>query len=304
MNIPRDLKLRHLEAFLAIAETGTISGAARAQHVSQPAMSKTLSDLEGQLGCQLFERTGRRAILTTGGEVFRRHAKASLQSLEAGCRVLSAPSHTDLVKAGVLPTVAGGFFPSVALEFYDQRPDARIGVLTGPNHYLIDMLRSGKIDLMIGRMPNSKDMPGLSFEHLYDEPIELVARADHPALGRKPAQMLTEYPLILPNPGAIIRQSVDQYLSAMGLSDLRPALETVALPVALTLLERSKMLWFISKGVVARELKNGSLVAMDLKVDYLSGAVGLTRKTGAGQNSLATLLAELLHQRAALNTAR
>lgn len=303
MNIPKDLKLRHLEAFLAVAETGTISAAARAQNVSQPAMSKTLSDLEAQLGTLLFERTGRRAILTAGGEVFRGHAVASLQSLEAGCRVLRVPAHTDLVKVGVLPTVAGGFFPSVALEFYAQRPDARIAVMTGPNRYLIDLLRSGKIDLMIGRIPSSKDMPGLAFEHLYDEPIELVARAGHPAFGLDPAQILSEFPLILPNPGAIIRQSVDQYLSALGLSSLRPALETVALPVALTMLESSDMLWFISRGVVERELKNGSLVALDMKADYMSGAVGLTRKTGFDQNNLTNLLATLSHQRAAKNTA-
>jgi LysR family pca operon transcriptional activator len=304
MNIPKDLKLRHLEAFLAVAETGTISAAARSQNVSQPAMSKTLSDLEAQLGTQLFERTGRRAILTAGGEVFRSYAVASLQSLEAGCRVLGAPAHTDLIKVGVLPTVAGSFFPSVALEFYDQRPDAHIRVMTGPNRYLIDMLRSGKIDLMIGRMPSSKDMPGLSFEYLYDEPIELVARAGHPALGRAPAKILSDYPLILPNPGAIIRQSVDQYLTALGLSGLRSAFETVALPVALTMLESSDMLWFISRGVVERELKSGSLVALDMKADYMSGAVGLTRKTGFDQNNLAKFLVTLSLQRAAKNTAR
>jgi len=304
MNIPNGLKLRHLEAFLSVAEAGTISAAARVRNVSQPALSKTVSELEAQLGTELFERTGRRAILTPGGEAFRRHAIAALQSLEAGCRVLSGPSHRDLVKVGVLPTVAGGFFPSVALEFHELRPEARIGVMTGPNRYLIDMLRSGKIDLMIGRMPGSKDMPGLSFEYLYDEPIELVARAGHPALGRDPVQALSTYPLILPNPGAIIRATVDQYLSAMGLSALRPVFETVALPVALTLLEHSDMLWFISRGVVARELAAGTLGTLNMKADYMSGAVGLTRKFAFGQNTPADLLASLLHQRAEQMAAR
>ena len=53
---------------------------------------------------------------------------------------------------------------------------------------------------MVGRMPTSRDMPGLSFEYLYDEPIELVARAGHPALGRDPVRALSEFPLILPQP--------------------------------------------------------------------------------------------------------
>ena len=89
MDIPNGLKLRHLEAFLTVAQAGTISAAARQRNVSQPALSKTISELEGLLGAHLFERTGRRAVLTPAGENFRAHARAALQSLEAGVRDLS-----------------------------------------------------------------------------------------------------------------------------------------------------------------------------------------------------------------------
>lgn len=298
------MKLRHLEAFLTVAQAGTISAAARLRNVSQPALSKTISELEALLGAQLFERTGRRAVLTPAGENFRTHACASLQSLEAGVRDLSGQAVAGLVKVGVLPTVAGGFFPSAALAFSQARPDARIGIVTGPNRYLLDRLRGGKIDLMVGRMPQAADMPGLSFEYLYDEPILLVARAGHPALDQPVEEALLRYPLILPNPGAIIRQNVNQYLAAMGLSDVAPVFETVALPAALTLLERSEMLWFISRGVVARELARGSLAALDLRSEYMAGAVGLTRKFTFDENSPADLLARLLHRRAKEDPAR
>lgn len=298
MNIPSGLKLRHLAAFLAVAQNGTISAAARARNVSQPALSKTIAELETLLGATLFERTGRRAVLTPAGESFRAHALSALQSLEAGVRDLSGTAAVGLVKVGVLPTVAGGFFPPVALDFYRTAQDARIGIITGPNRYLLDMLRGGGIDLMIGRMPSSKDMPGLSFEHLYDEPVLLVARAGHPALDMSAPRALARYPLIAPNPGAIIRQAVDQYLAAQGLSGLVPAFETVALPAALSLVEQSDMLWFISRGVVERELQRGTLAALDLRADYLSGAVGITRKFTFNENSPADLLARLLHRRA------
>lgn len=298
MAIPIGMKLRHLEAFLAVSQNGNISAAARARGVSQPALSKTITELETLLGAPLFERVGRRALLTPAGEGFRVHALAALQSLEAGVRDLSGKGTADLVKVGVLPTVAGGFFPSVALDFAQARPEARIGIITGPNRYLIGILRAGKIDLMVGRMPSARDMPGLSFEYLYDEPIVLVGRAGHPALSRSAREALSAFPLILPNPGAIIRETVDRYLSAMGLSGIAPAFETVALPVALVLLERSDMLWFISRGVVERELRNGTLAALDLRSDYMAGAVGLTRKFSFGENSPADLLARLLHRRA------
>ena len=108
MNIPNGMKLRHLEAFLAVAEAGTISAAARARNVSQPALSKTIGELEAQLGTELFTRTGRQAILTPAGEAFRRHALSSLQSLEAGVRALTGGGRMDVVKVGVLPTVASG----------------------------------------------------------------------------------------------------------------------------------------------------------------------------------------------------
>ena len=304
MDIPNGLKLRHLEAFLTVAQAGTISAAARQRNVSQPALSKTISELEGLLGAHLFERTGRRAVLTPAGENFRAHARAALQSLEAGVRDLSGQVAAGLVKVGLLPTVAGGFFPSVALAFSQARPDARIGIITGPNHYLLERLRGGKIDLMVGRMPRAADMAGLSFEYLYDEPILLVARAGHPALDLPVTDALLRYPLILPNPGAIIRQSVDQYLAAMGLSDLTPVFETVALSAAQTLLEGSEMLWFISRGVVAREIARGSLAALDLRSKYMAGAVGLTRKFTFDEDSHADLLARLLHRRVEEDCAR
>jgi LysR family pca operon transcriptional activator len=298
------LKLRHLEAFLAVAQNGTISAAARARNVSQPALSRTIAELETFLGATLFERTGRRAILTAAGEGFRARTLAAMQSLEAGVRDLSGKGRSGLVKVGVLPTVAGGLFPSVALEFSQASRDARIGVITGPNRFLLDLLRADRIDLMIGRMPAARHMPGLSFEHLYDEPVLLVARAGHPALSRPATEALSSYPLIVPNPGAIIRQNVDQYLAAHGFAGMVPVFETVALPIALSLLEQSDMLWFISRGVVERELRRGTLASLPLKADYMAGAVGITRKSTFGENSHAELLARLLHRRAEEGSAR
>ncbi|MDV6227290.1 LysR substrate-binding domain-containing protein [Nitratireductor aquimarinus] len=298
MNMLNGLKLRHLEAFLAVSQSGTISAAARARNVSQPALSKTIGELEALLGTPLLERTARRAVLTPAGESFRVHALTALQSLETGMRNLSGKGTSGLIKVGVLPSVAGDFFPSVALELHHSRPDLRIGVITGPNGYLLEKLRSGGVDLVVGRMPSAKNMPGLSFEHLYDEPVVLVARRHHPALPCTAPDVLTSYPLIVPNPGAIIRQKVDQYLAAQGLSGLVPAFEAVALPVALSLIEQSDMLWFISRGVVERELKRGTLITLDLKADYMAGAVGITRKFDFDKNSPTELLVRLLHKQA------
>ncbi len=303
MTIPTGLKLRHLEAFLDVVRYGNISAAARARNVSQPALSKTISDLEALMGVALFDRAGRRAALTTAGETLQTHTLAAMQNLEAAVGGVSGQTCGGQAKVGVLPTVSGGFFPPVALEFSRSFANALVTTVTGPNSSLIRMLRSGKIDLMVGRMPMARDMPNLAFEFLYEEPIMLVCRPDHPAREWSAHKALETYPLILPNSGAIIRQNVNQYLSTLGLAEAKPKFETVALPVALALLEQSDLLWFISRGVVERELRAGLLTSIALNSDYMVGAIGLTRKITFDVGSPADHLARLLHRHAQKLTA-
>ncbi len=298
MAIPNGIRLRHLDAFLAVCEKGTISGAAKARHISQPALSKTIGELEKLLNATLFNRVGRQTIPTAEGEIFKRHALDSLRSLDAGCGALSGQNSGSRIKVGVLPTVIGGFFPDVARDFSSKRLGVSTSIFTGPNGYLIDLLRSGRIDLMVGRMPASKDMPGLSFEYLYEESISLIARSGHPMAERPAAEAVQTYPIILPNTGAIIRGMVEEFLLSVGVQKSDPAFETVSLPFARNLLERSDMLWFISRGVVARELDRGELVSLDMGERILSGAVGLTRRLASADNPDLDHLIQLLHRKA------
>ncbi|MGR3496877.1 LysR substrate-binding domain-containing protein [Citreimonas sp.] len=295
MIIPNGLKLRHVEAFLAVADLGGLTAAARARHVSQPALSKTIADLESLVGAKLFDRTGRRVVLNAEGRAFRRHALQALASLEAGIRSLGGAGPDDRIAVGVLPTVAGSLFPQVAIDFARARPDVQVAVTTGPNRYLIDRLRAGEIDLMIGRMPAADDMPGLRFEYLYEDRIDLVARADHPMAGRPAPQALRACPVILPDRSAIIRETVEKYLGVIGLAGLRPAFETVSLAFARPLLQRSDMLWFISRGVVAHEVAAGGLHAFALDSGFMTGAVGITARHSGYQNPQIAALAGLLH---------
>ena len=89
---------------------------------------------------------------------------------------------------------------------------------------------------------------------------------------------LAQSPLILPSEGAIIRNALDDYLVSLGLAGLRPAFETVALPLARGLILESDALWLISRGVVAADLERGDLVLVPTDAQYLSGAVNLTRR--------------------------
>lgn len=282
------IKLRHIRAFLDIASEGGMSAAARAQGITQPALSRTLAELEDMLGQQLYLRQGRRLVLTDGGKLFRRHAALAIEALDAGAAALH-PSTGGALRVGVLPTAATRVFPRVVLRFRALHPEIVLAVETGPHHHLIRLLREGRIDVMIGRMPDVSEMPGLRFEHLYEEDVILIGRAGHPLAKRPLPEALTHSPLILPPSTALIRRTVDDYLASLGLTGVVPAVETVSLAVGRGICLVSDALWFISRGVIAEELERGLLQELPVHARFLSGAVGITRRASAAAPGLATL---------------
>jgi LysR family pca operon transcriptional activator len=293
------IKLRHIRALLDIAEAGSLSAVARRQRISQPALSRTLAELEALLGHALFHRVRRRLDLTEAGAAFRRHAALGLQSLEAGVAALRPDGIGGVVRIGILPTAATRLIPRVALRFRQEQPDTVLQIETGPHRHLLALLRDGGVDLMIGRMPVASEMAGLSFAHLYEEDIVLVARAGHPLVGSDLRSILQGVPLILPPTDALIRRAVDEYLASLGLAGLRPAVETVALAVGRGILAGSDAVWFISRGVVAEELDRGDVVELPIGVRFLSGSVGITRRQSAPPTPAADLLARLCHEASA-----
>lgn len=271
------IKLRHIRAFLDIAALGNLTAVARAQGITQPALSRTLAELEDLLGVALFSREARRLVLTEAGRMFRQQAALGVQALEAAVAALQ-PGDGGRLTVGVLPTVAARLFVQVALRWQKLRPDAILSVITGPQLYLMQLLRAGEIDLTIGRMPAAAEMAGLGFQHLYEEDVVLACRSDHPLQRAALGEVLRRCPLVLPPQGAIIRRAVDDYLASLGLQGLQPAFETVALPIGRGIVRGSDAVWFISQGVIREDLARGDLAILPLEARFLSGAVGITQR--------------------------
>ncbi len=274
------LSYRHVRCFLEIARLQSVSQAAEALAISQPAVSKTLRELEERLDTRLFERVGRRLRLTAEGALFQTHAGLSLMELERGVRALRAPVHSGKrIEIGVLPTVATDLMPRATLAFAERMPGVTLTITTGPNWLLLAQLRDGALDLVVGRLAAPAAMAGLVFEQLYIESVIAVARAGHPLL-TDPARPLTDFPLILPPAGAIIRPAVEHYFLSIGREIPRALAETVAYAVGRGLLARSDAIWFISRGVVGEELARGALAEIELPGVPMPGPVGLTQRGG------------------------
>lgn len=286
------IKLRHIRAFLDIASEGSLTAVAQAQGITQPALSRTLAELEDLLATPLFRREGRRLVLTESGALFRHHASLGVQALEAAAGALRGDG-TGRLQIGVLPTVAARLIPAVALRLRAALPEVVISVTTGPHPHLIRLLRDGAIDVMVGRMPAASEMADLAFEHLYEEDIVLCARAGHPKAGFDLAEVLRTCPLVLPPEGAVIRRAVDDYLASLGLGAIRAAFETVALPIGRGVVLGSDAVWFISRGVIQDELQRGEMVILPTSARFLSGAVGLTRRARSAPDRSVEVLIQI-----------
>src|SRR5438132_5735285 len=146
------IRLRHLQCFLAIAQFGTLRGAAQALSITQPAVTKTLNELEEMLGTKLLLRGRKGATLTPEAELFLPHASASVGALaQAVDSVHAGPSETPL-RIGVLPTLAPSFLPAVLGRFAVTRPGAALRVHTGRTKQLLEMLRGHELDVVLGRL--------------------------------------------------------------------------------------------------------------------------------------------------------
>ena len=296
MNLRASLSLRHIRNFLEVARTQSVSRAAERLNITQPAVSRSLRELEDLLGAALFDRVGRGLVLNEAGRVFQGHATAAMTELMRGAERLSQDADLSARLAiGVLPTAASDLLPRAALTFRQEMPKVSLHIQTGPNGHLFSQLREGNLDLVVGRMPEKEVAAGLTFHQLYIEDVVLVCRPGHPILaGEAPERQIANYTLILPPDGAVIAPTVTRYLSSIGLDEIRAAFETVALPVGRKIVMRSDALWFISRGVVADEVAAGWLQQVPLASPLLSGPVGISTARSAPISVARTVFAECL----------
>ncbi|MHA7115328.1 pca operon transcription factor PcaQ [Pseudomonas promysalinigenes] len=280
MNLDSRIKYRHLLCFLEIARQGSLARAADILAISQPAISKTLKELEDLLQARLFERSRQGVELTLAGTRFMRYAGPSVQALRDGVSSLRgealAPSQ---VRIGVLSTVEGLLMPEVLCRLHQRHQALVISVVTGVSAQLLSQLHVGELELVVGRMTESPQIQGLSFEHLYSESMALVVRPGHPLLASAPVerQRVGQFALVLPPPGTTIRKHADSLFVQCGIQMPTQRLETLSLALSRRYLLGSDALWVAPRDAVLLDLRRGELAELDLGVREPGGSVGICR---------------------------
>jgi LysR family pca operon transcriptional activator len=276
------IRFRHLQTLVEVSRQGSISLAAEALNVSQPAVTKTIRELEAELDTKLIEKQGRGIRITENGQVFLRYAGASISAVQHGANAVSpqGQSKGPILRVGALPTVSAWVMPQAVSRFLSTERGANIRVVTGDNTVLLNQLRVGDLDLVVGRLAAPEQMAGLNFEHLYSEPIVFVARKGHPLTqtARLDLDELPNYPILLPPPGSIIRPYVDRLMLTLGMGPLPQVIETVSDSFGRAFLRQSDAVWVISEGVVTNELARGEFERLNVNMSETLGPVGLTTR--------------------------
>jgi LysR family pca operon transcriptional activator len=297
------IRHRHLQCFLEIARARKISVAAEVLNVSQPAASKTLAELEAILDTKLFVRRGKGGLrLTPSGRMFQRFAGSSIAALREGldgleqARLEKAP----MLVVGALLGVAAQFMPRAVREF-QQTHGAIVRIITGPNKSMLQQLRIGEMDLVVGRLASPKEMQGLSFTHLYSEPLVFVARSDHPLGGQAEVQMsmLEHLTLILPTGDGLMRPVIDQFMLAHGIAALPNRIEARSSEFCRQLLRDSDAVWMVSLGAVEHDIEDGVLCRLNIDTSETQGAVGLTVRSDANPSPTLQLMMDTITRVAA-----
>lgn len=177
----RRLSLRQLTVFTEAVRHMNFARAAEALHLTQPAISMQIRQLEGAIGLPLFERIGKKLALTAGGELFRHHATRVLGELQDAEQALQGLKglHSGQATVGLVST-AKYFTPKLLAQFAALHPKIDIQFLVGNRGTLINALRDNEIDFAVmGRPPERLDAKS---EAIAENPHRLVAHKSHQLL--------------------------------------------------------------------------------------------------------------------------
>jgi LysR family transcriptional activator of nhaA len=255
------LNFHHLRIFHAIAREGSLTRAAQHMHLSQSALSVQLQKLEMELGHPLFERKGRRMILTEAGRIALEYAEAAFSAGDELVSTLAGRPRASrrILRVGALTTLSRNF----QLEFVRPlvaRADVEIVIRSGTMRELLAQLEAQALDVVLANTAVRRDAQSAVYSQVLDQqPISLVGRPMGRRRKFKFPDDLRDRAILLPSPESDIRIGFDRMMQQAGIVPVIMA-EVDDMAMLRLLARDSGGLTLVPPIVVRDELKSGKLV--------------------------------------------
>lgn len=245
--------LRHIRYLLAVADHGNFTRAAEALHVSQPALSQQIKQLESNMGVLLFDRSGRRIVPTDAGRVYLEHARRSLRELDAGRRAVMDVSDLSRgqLRLGITPTFTEYLVAPLLDGFNELHPGVGITLTEMSLEQIIDALINDVLDLAIGFTGDHG--AEIHSQALFDEKLCLVT-ADSLFDGQAPLTLadLKTLRFALLAPGFATRMAVDAWCQKQRFTP-NIVLEANSIAILLKVVKQGRMATILPDAIVREQ---------------------------------------------------
>ena len=277
--VSAQLKTRQMFLLIALDEARNIHQAARETHMSQPAASKMLKDIEELFGVPFFERLPRGIEPTLYGETMIRHVRMALANLSQGQEAIATlqAGLSGQVNIGVIITSSMSLVPQAIARMKKDAPRLCIGVQVDTSNVLVDRLKRGQLDFLIARILEQEDESNLLYEDLSEETECAVARIGHPMLARSEVGLedLAAASWILSPRGSILRHRFDMMFRRMSLQAPSDVVETTAMSVIKSLLQQTDFLHVMPVEVARYYVQSGELAILPIALPCRMDSFGI-----------------------------
>ena len=299
-----NLKLRHLQMLVALDQFRHLGRTAEFLSLTQPAVSKTLAEIESMFGLPLFERSTRGTEPTAAGASVVRFARLVLAGYERTREEIAAEASGAMGRTSVGAMVAGTpVLLAQAVQRLKQH-SSRTTVLIdeGDLTRLLPKLRLGELDLFVGRLEPAYASPDLETGGLLKVPLGPVgATAPRVEVGRAERRAdIPAQPCVLPPPWASLRVKLEQQFFAHELHPPADIIESASFLVQLTFMQQRGAVAFMARSVARHHAQLGMVVLLDLPAPIALPPVGLITLRGQRMTPVTAALVECLRDEARL----
>lgn len=210
------MTIRHLQIFIAVADTGTMSLAAKQLYISQPTVSQVISEMESSYGVRLFERLSRRLYITDAGKQLLKYARHIVASFEEMERGLHDASEHPILRIGATITVGSCILTGIIRRFETKCPQIQVQAYVDNTRSIEKMILESELDLaLVEGVVSEEDIVA---QPMIDDELVLVCGMQHPFAQKQScfAEELRGQAFILREEGSGTRARFEGYLNAHG----------------------------------------------------------------------------------------
>lgn len=296
------LKMQHLRLLLAIAEHGSLRRAASDLALTQPAVTRSLKDMEDMLGVPLFDRQARGLRPTRFGVAATHYAKLVFSGMQGLRDELSALETGKIGKVRIGSVVAAvpALLADALRRVRRDHPMLDVVVQVDTSDILVPQLEHDQLDLVLGRIPQDQEASHLDFEWLEDEELHIVVCRAHPLARRRGIGLaqLAAYSWILQPRPSPLRLLMDRSFAEAGVAP-PSTIETAAVLLTATLLPGSDLVAVLPKSVAAFYERQDILKVLAVRLPRQLGPYGIVTRRSRPVAASTALVIDALRAAAA-----